>query len=182
MATLMSLESRLGITRGDITIALFLSFTALAGFVYTTWFDDRPPARERRELTELVHRHDSIVAAQRDARLKELTRQVASTKADTVAEWQPLRQADAERDNRAEKAERPSSGSGGKKVAPPEPIDINTASRETLMQLPGVGEKTAEGIIAHRSHIPFRRPEDIMEVKGIGQKKFEKMKRYIVVR
>jgi competence protein ComEA len=61
-------------------------------------------------------------------------------------------------------------------------IDINKASRVQLMKLPGIGEKTAENIIEHRNSNPFSKPEDIMNVKGIGPKKFEKMKDMIEVR
>jgi comEA protein len=61
-------------------------------------------------------------------------------------------------------------------------ININTATKEELMQLPGVGEKTALLIIEYRDDSSgFKTIEDIMEVKGIGPKKFEKMKKYLKV-
>jgi len=50
------------------------------------------------------------------------------------------------------------------------------------MQLPEVGEKTAVSIMVYREHKPFGRPEDVMNIRGIGEKKFEKMKPYIVVK
>lgn len=59
-------------------------------------------------------------------------------------------------------------------------VNINTATKEELMKLPGIGEKTAEQIIRHREiYGKFRKIEDIMNVKGIGQKKFERIKNYL---
>ena len=173
------LDSRLGITRADLTILLFVTATALAGFIYTTFFDSRPPLVEQREMQALVHRHDSIVAVQRSARLATLKSTIAPP--DSAPAWKPLTADDAERDEIVEKAEKPSSSSG-KKDGPGGPVNINAASRDALMKLPGVGEKTADAIIAMRAHVPFRKPEEIMNVKGIGEKKFEKMKAYIVVK
>jgi competence ComEA-like helix-hairpin-helix protein len=60
-------------------------------------------------------------------------------------------------------------------------VHLNTASKTRLMTLPGVGEATAERIIQHRMRSPFRRPEDIMHVKGIGEKRFERMRPFIAV-
>ena len=60
-------------------------------------------------------------------------------------------------------------------------VNINTASIEILTKLPGVGEKTAEKIIEYRkSYGKFKSSEDIMNVKGIGKGKYEKMKDFIL--
>ena len=55
-------------------------------------------------------------------------------------------------------------------------IDINSAPKENLALLPGIGEKLAERIIAAR---PFRDKKDLMKVSGIGDKKFNDLKDYI---
>lgn len=61
-------------------------------------------------------------------------------------------------------------------------ININTASKEELKTLPGVGEVTSQKIIDYRESSKFTTPEDIMKVSGIGEKKFEAIKEMITVR
>ena len=61
-------------------------------------------------------------------------------------------------------------------------ININTATAEELDELPGVGPAIAAKIIAYReSNGNFRSPEEIMNVSGIGEKTFAKMKDMITV-
>ena len=56
-------------------------------------------------------------------------------------------------------------------------VHINTATAQELDQLDGVGEKTAQKIIEFRTENgPFKTIDDIVKVKGIGPKKFEKMR------
>ena len=60
-------------------------------------------------------------------------------------------------------AETPAAAVSGK-------IDLNTATAEELMTLPGIGEKRAAAIIADReANGPFRVPEDLTRVDGIGE-------------
>jgi competence ComEA-like helix-hairpin-helix protein len=70
---------------------------------------------------------------------------------------------------------------GGKKLIPTSKIDINTATKEQLMQLPGVGPSMADRIIEHRKKFPFSKPSDIIKIRGIGPNKYDKMVQYIHV-
>ena len=61
-------------------------------------------------------------------------------------------------------------------------ININTASAEELAQLKGIGPSHAAKIVAYREkNGPFKRPEDLVQVSGIGQKTFETNQEFIIV-
>ncbi len=71
----------------------------------------------------------------------------------------------------------------GKVVKKIKKININTATVKELTKLKGIGIKKAKAIIEFRKkHGKFKKPEDLMQVKGIGKKLFEKIKPFITVR
>lgn len=65
------------------------------------------------------------------------------------------------------------------KLAPGQKVNINTASKDQLEALPGIGPAKAQAIIDGR---PYKTPEDIMKVKGIKQGTFNKIKDNITTR
>jgi competence protein ComEA len=68
------------------------------------------------------------------------------------------------------------------KEAVARPVNLNTATVAELDALPGIGRKTAELIIAYRQkNGGFRKIEELMNVKGVGEKSFLKLKPRIVV-
>ena len=61
-------------------------------------------------------------------------------------------------------------------------VNVNTASLEELCALPGIGETRARGILEHREKEgPFRTPDDLLEVKGIGKSVLGKMREHVRV-
>ncbi len=60
-------------------------------------------------------------------------------------------------------------------------VNINTATKEELVTLKHIGEKIADRIIEYRKAHPFESIEDIMKVKGVGQKVFSANKNKITV-
>jgi competence protein ComEA len=64
----------------------------------------------------------------------------------------------------------------------PQKIDLNRAETWLLQALPGIGETRAQAIVDYRSENgPFKRIEDLLQVTGIGQGTFDKIKDYIAV-
>lgn len=70
---------------------------------------------------------------------------------------------------------------GAEEKTAPRKVNINTATEVELAYLPRLGAKVAARIVEKRKEKPFARPEDLMEVKGIGEKMFLTLKPYVTV-
>ena len=69
-----------------------------------------------------------------------------------------------------------------KKATSTKLVNINSAGIKQLVTLPRIGEKIAQRIIDFRKkHGKFKRVQDLMKVKGIGEKNFAKLKERITV-
>lgn len=60
-------------------------------------------------------------------------------------------------------------------------VNINTALVEELCRLPGINRSLAERIVEWRKEHPFKRVEEIMFVRGIGERTYLKLRKYLVV-
>jgi competence protein ComEA len=68
------------------------------------------------------------------------------------------------------------------KSAPAGKVNLNSATTQQLTALPGVGEKLAARIVEYRQKSGgFKSPQELMNVKGIGEKNFQKLQQYVVV-
>jgi len=70
----------------------------------------------------------------------------------------------------------------GGKQAPANKVNINTAGVEQLTTLPGVGPKLAARIVEYRQKSgKFRSPQELLNVKGVGEKSFAKIESLLTV-
>jgi competence protein ComEA len=61
-------------------------------------------------------------------------------------------------------------------------VDVNRADASALTRVKGIGEKTAQAILEYRkAHGPFRDLRELLQVKGIGQKKLEKLSPFLIL-
>ncbi len=96
---------------------------------------------------------------------------VSAVSAHAAAQAKPA--APSSRPAAASRAQKPSAGGI---------VNINTATAAELDALPGIGAKTAARIVEYRQkNGPFKKIEDLMNVRGVGEKNFLKLKAQISV-
>jgi len=79
-------------------------------------------------------------------------------------------------------AQQPAATRSAAKAAVAVVVNLNTASATELETLPGIGAKTAARIVEYRQkNGPFKKIEELMNIRGVGEKNFLKLKGQITV-
>ena len=161
------LSKKIGFTETEIYVVLFLAGMFMLGFVYVEFIKDKTPTENIKfdyteedslfnyysKLNPEYNVEDSSLISNLEIkkRVLELSDSFAYVKKDLSS--------------LVEKS-----------------ININTAGFNEFVKLPGIGEKTAEKIIQLRNQKgKFRKLEELMEVRGIGEVKFNKIKMYLYI-
>ena len=161
------LSKKIGFTETEIYVVLFLAGMFMLGFVYVEFIKDDTPTENKNfdyseedslfnyysKLNPEYNIEDSSLISNLEIkkRVLELSDSFAYVKKDLSS--------------LVEKS-----------------ININTAGINEFVKLPGIGEKTAEKIIQLRNQKgKFRKLEELMEVRGIGEVKFNKIKMYLYI-
>jgi comEA protein len=159
------LSVKIGFTETEIKVLLFLLGLFLAGFTYIKFIKGGSEATykefdysKEESLLLKSEQGDSLEEASMSGDKDSVRKQVLELKDksyETTAKKEP-----------AEKS-----------------INLNTASKEDLMKISGIGDKTAGNILSYKEkNGKFKVIDELMNVKGIGEAKFEKFKKYLFIK
>ncbi len=154
MTLLETLQHKIGFTRNEALAILILSGTFLCG-ICIRWIQSRQ-AHDAKTIPAFDYtRSDSAYAARSKPEIiskENSTHALAATRIDTPtthAKVNPLKKT----------------------------VNINTATKTQLMNLPGIGPSLAERILEYRAiNGQFTSVDELRKVKGIGEKKFERIR------
>lgn len=159
-------SKKIGFTKTEILVILFLATLFIVGFVYVEFIKGNGEKEnkyfdysEQDSLFEFYSGNNIVNDDQSSPSELEIKKQVLELP-DTIIykkkDTEPLKE---------------------------KSIDINNAGIDELVKLPGIGEKTAEKIVAYRTQNGnFKTLEELMEVKGIGNVKFNKIKKFLYIK
>jgi len=159
------LSVKIGFTETEIKVLLFLLGLFLAGFTYIKFIKGGSEATykefdysKEESLLLKSEQGDSLEEASMPTDKDSIRKQVLE-----------LKDKPYETTTKKEPAERS--------------INLNSASREDLMKISGIGDKTAGNILSYREkNGKFKVIDELMNVKGIGEAKFAKFKKYLFIK
>lgn len=164
---LEGISKKAGFTTAEFKVILFLTFTFVAGFGYKTFIKDTQESMipESFDYTE----QDSLFYNPPGDQLKDSIKMNTQKEVDYKQEVLNFNQRSFKK--------------SAKKILPAEnSINLNAANLDDLTKLPGIGPKTAQSILDLRIKMGrFKKVDDLLQVKGIGNTKLNNIKKYIFV-
>jgi competence protein ComEA len=158
------ISKKIGFTPTEIKVILFFVAVFIAGYIYSEFFineNETEYVEYDYSIQDSLFNYYSNTEESDELTLKnnlEIKREVLELPSDDFSRFEEL---------------------------PPlleKSVNINTAGIEELERLPGIGEKTARKIITLRtSRGAFRKLEELLDVKGIGEVKFNKIKKFLYI-
>ena len=156
------LSIKIGFTETEIKVLLFLLTLFLAGFVYTKFIRGGTEATYK-EFDYSKEESSLLISEQKDS-----TEEGSIPEDKDSIRKQVLELKDNSYDAKI------------KKEPAEKSINLNLASKEDLMKINGIGEKTADNILVYREKKgKFNSIDELMNVKGIGIAKFSKFSKYL---
>lgn len=151
MKLLERINQSIGFTKNELRVVLFLIFAFLVGAGVKIY-----------KSTVVADDTNSFNYSESDKTFQELSQSNYSASVDTISGANTNISVKSKKDLKLHS------------------IAINTANKNELMKLPGIGETTAERIIAFRQENGyFKNDTELLKVKGIGKKKLEQIKPYL---
>jgi competence protein ComEA helix-hairpin-helix repeat region len=159
------LSVKIGFTETEIKVLLFLLALFLAGFSYIKFMKVGSEATYKE--FDYSKEESLLLKSEQGDSLEEAS---MSTDKDSIRKQVlELKDKPYETTTKKEPAERS--------------INLNSASREDLMKISGIGDKTAGNILSYREkNGKFKVMDELMNVKGIGEAKFAKFKKYLFIK
>jgi comEA protein len=159
------LSVKIGFTETEIKVLLFLLALFLAGFTYIKFIKGGTEATYKE--FDYSKEESSLLKSEQGDSLDEAS--IPEDKGSIRKQVLELKDKPYETTTKKEPAEKS--------------INLNTASKEELMKISGIGDKTAGNIFAYREkNGKFKTIDELMNVKGIGEAKFAKFKKYLFIK